>query len=168
MSEYIQEEKKRIKWISEYICFGKVHKYFGEWICSPINIRISEYSLHTAPYLLRFGSEGVIKIFPQRMIELINELINEWMIDRGVYRTALSTPGLLIIFVYMLFSFTCRRLSNPISSKDLWLFIEAAHLDWTGRKRPNGIGLLGLSFGHPSTNLSLNLNLKLFTYHCIL
>ena len=44
----------------------------------------------SAPQLLRFGSEGVLKIFKYH---LINHLIS----NKGVCRTALATPGLLII-----------------------------------------------------------------------
>ena len=53
---------------------------------------VGEHSLKTlAPQLLRFGVDRVLKIFSQRMNELINELIN-YKFD---YRTALATPGLL-------------------------------------------------------------------------
>ena len=45
----------------------------------------------SAPYLLQFGSEGVVK--KQRMNDLINQSIN----DEGVCRTALAAPGLLNI-----------------------------------------------------------------------
>ena len=52
----------------------------------------------SAPYLLRFGSEGVLKIFPQRITQLINLLMN----DEGVCRTAPATPGLLNIQTILL------------------------------------------------------------------
>ena len=52
-----------------------------------------EHSLKiSAPQLLRFGIDSVLKILNERMTQLINELMN----DGGVYRTAPATPGLLI------------------------------------------------------------------------
>ena len=41
---------------------------------------------------MRFGREGVLKILNKRIADLINELINH----KGVCRTALATPGLLL------------------------------------------------------------------------
>ena len=32
--------EKSLEWMSEYICFGEIHKYLSEWIYSSINIRI--------------------------------------------------------------------------------------------------------------------------------
>ena len=46
----------------------------------------------SAPYLSRFGTEGVLKIFSQRM----SDLIKRSMSNGGVCRTAPATPGLLI------------------------------------------------------------------------
>ena len=40
---------------------------------------------------MRFGNEGVLKIWRKRMSQLINELIN----DEGVCRTGLATRGLV-------------------------------------------------------------------------
>ena len=45
----------------------------------------------SAPQLLRFPSEGLLKIISQRMTNGVNELMN----DKGVFRTAPATPGLL-------------------------------------------------------------------------
>ena len=45
--------------------------------------------------LPRFGSEGVMKIFSQRITESVNYLIN----NKGVCRTALATSGLLNMFI---------------------------------------------------------------------
>ena len=41
------------------------------------------------PYILRFGSEHVLKIFSQRTTQSLNQII-------GVCRTAPATAGLLI------------------------------------------------------------------------
>ena len=49
----------------------------------------------SAPQLLWFGTEGVMKIFSQRMTYRTNETINESINDEGVCRTATATPGLL-------------------------------------------------------------------------
>ena len=45
-----------------------------------------------ANLLLRFGSEGVLKIYSQRIPESMNQLIN----DEVVCKIAPATPGLLI------------------------------------------------------------------------
>ena len=51
-----------------------------------------EHSLKiSAPHLLRFGIDSVLKILSKRITYQINELMN----DEGVYRTAPATPGLL-------------------------------------------------------------------------
>ena len=36
----IFKRKKSIKWMTEYICFKKIHEYLSEWIYSSINIWI--------------------------------------------------------------------------------------------------------------------------------
>ena len=55
-----------------------------------------EHSLKiSAPHLLWFGIDSTLNIFPQTMTDSVNELIN----DGGDCRTALATPGLLIILV---------------------------------------------------------------------
>ena len=46
----------------------------------------------SAPYFLRFGIEGLMKIFSQ----IMTYWINEWVNDKGVYKTAPATPGLHI------------------------------------------------------------------------
>ena len=52
----------------------------------------AEHSLKfSASQLLRSGNQGILKIFPQRMSELLNGLV----CDKGVCRTAPATPGLL-------------------------------------------------------------------------
>ena len=48
----------------------------------------------SATELLRFGSEGVLKIFPHRITQLFNQLMS----DRGVFRIAPATQGLLKIW----------------------------------------------------------------------
>ena len=54
------------------------------------------------PQLLRFGSEGVLKIFPQRMTHPLSHLIS----NKGVYRTAPVTLGLLNKCIpYLMFNF---------------------------------------------------------------
>ena len=51
-----------------------------------------EHSLKmSAPYLLWFECNDVLKVWRKRITELINESINY----EGVYRTAPATPGLL-------------------------------------------------------------------------
>ena len=53
-----------------------------------------EHSLKiSAPQLLWFGIDSALKIYPQTMTQLMNELIN----DEAVCRTAPATPGLLKI-----------------------------------------------------------------------
>ena len=47
-----------------------------------------------APYLLQFRSEGLLKIFSQRISDWINKEINH----KGVCRTAPATPAMLIIY----------------------------------------------------------------------
>ena len=46
----------------------------------------------SAPQLLWFGIASVLKILNNMLTKLINK---ESMSDKGVYRTALATPGLL-------------------------------------------------------------------------
>ena len=49
-----------------------------------------EHSLKiSAPQLLRFGMDSVLKILNERITQLVNELMNEG----GVYRIAPATPG---------------------------------------------------------------------------
>ena len=51
-----------------------------------------EHSLKiSVPQLLWFSIDSALKIFPQNMTELMNELMN----DEAVCRTAPATPGLL-------------------------------------------------------------------------
>ena len=53
-----------------------------------------EHSLKmSAPQLLRFGIDSVLKILNERITQSVNQSVN----DEGVYRTALATPGLLFI-----------------------------------------------------------------------
>ena len=55
-----------------------------------------EHSLKIAgPLLLWIGSEGVLKLFSQRMTQCLNELMS----DKGVCRTAPATEGLLNILI---------------------------------------------------------------------
>ena len=53
----------------------------------------------SGPKLKRFGSYDVLKIFPQRMTHLINQLMNYG----GVCRTAPATQGLLITLGLLVF-----------------------------------------------------------------
>ena len=50
----------------------------------------------SAPWLLRFGIDSVVNILNKRMTQIMTDLINELMNYKGVCRTALATPGLLI------------------------------------------------------------------------
>ena len=60
-----------------------------------------EHSLKTsAPQLLLFGIDSVLKILNKRITKSVNESVN----DEGVYRTALAPPGLLIIICYVEYS----------------------------------------------------------------
>ena len=53
-----------------------------------------EHSLKiSAPQLLRFGIDSVLKTLNKRITDLINELMS----DKGDCRTAPATPGLLIM-----------------------------------------------------------------------
>ena len=45
----------------------------------------------SGPQLIRFGSEGILKIWRKRLTQLVDELMNH----KGVCRTAPATPGLL-------------------------------------------------------------------------
>ena len=51
------------------------------------------FSQVSDPYLIWFGSEGVLKIWRKRM----SYWMNQWIIDKGFFRTAPATPGLLNI-----------------------------------------------------------------------
>ena len=54
----------------------------------------SEYSLKiSGPLLIRFGIEGVLKIWRKRLSQLMSHLIS----DKGVCRTTPATQGLLNI-----------------------------------------------------------------------
>ena len=57
-----------------------------------------EHSLKiSAPQLLRFGLDSVLKIVNKRITDLINESVSY----KGVCRTARATPGLLITKVFV-------------------------------------------------------------------
>ena len=63
--------------------------------CDTLQVEGGEPSFKISyPYFLRFGSEGVLKIFPQRMTDSLTDSGN----DKGVCRTAPPTPGLLNIY----------------------------------------------------------------------
>ena len=51
---------------------------------SSSEVSFDMYFKISSPYILRFGNEGLIKIFSQIMTDLINELIDH----EGVYRTS--------------------------------------------------------------------------------
>ena len=53
----------------------------------------------SAPLLLRFPSEGLLKIFSQMITLLINQLMN----DEGVGRTAPAKLGLSIKYISLIF-----------------------------------------------------------------
>ena len=59
-----------------------------------------------APQLLRFVKDSVLKILEGW---LNNESMNEWFNDKGVFRTAPATPGLLKI---ALKTWLCKRFVN--------------------------------------------------------
>ena len=56
-----------------------------------------EHSIQiSSPQLLWFGKDSVLKILHERITNSMNEPINQWINDKGVYRTAAATSGLLI------------------------------------------------------------------------
>ena len=58
-----------------------------------------EYSLKmSAPQLLLFVVDSVFKILNYSIIQPMNE----WMADKDVYKTALDTPGLVLITKFYL------------------------------------------------------------------
>ena len=60
-------------------------------ICDMWHIVEGENSLKIlAPQFLQFGIDSVLKILNKRM----NEWIDKWINDKGIYRTAPATPGL--------------------------------------------------------------------------
>ena len=61
------------------------------------------YLTISAPLLLQFGKDTVLKIGRKGITELMNESVN----DKGVCRTAPATPGLLIIYLIIVLISTC-------------------------------------------------------------
>ena len=102
--------------------------------CDTWHMVRGEHSLKSsAPQLLRFGLDSVLKILNTKDDQL-NQLMNEWMHEwqKCVYRTALATPGLLIIWKSFalrmndfetsrisldLYCFSIFSLSNEVSKK---------------------------------------------------
>ena len=63
-----------------------------------------EHSLKiSAPQLLRFGIDSVLKILNERMT--FNESINEIINHKAVYRTAPATLGLLLLLLFVYYVF---------------------------------------------------------------
>ena len=58
-------------------------------------------------FIHTFWSEGLLKIFSQRITDLMSQLMNH----EGVCRTAPTTPGLLITTLHTVYIFTCNVLA---------------------------------------------------------
>ena len=65
----------------------------------------------SAPQLLRFGIDSVLKILNKRITQLMNH--------EGVYRTAPATPGLLIIWESIRFPDTFYTLLTILVSLNM-------------------------------------------------
>ena len=99
--------QQTLQWLASPLCpkefsFDILHMTCDTWNgtcdtwhgkCDTLHmVRGGKPSLKTsAPWLLRARTEGVLKIFPQR----ITKLINKWMNHKGVCRTAQAILSLL-------------------------------------------------------------------------
>ena len=102
-----------------------------------------EHSLHiSAPQLLRFGIDSVLKILNERISLWMNKLINY----EGVYRTAPATAGLLKVVRKFR-----RKEFITLTENDMpWSEAKSYIMQGTPRN-----GVLGQSWNHPLVFLSL-------------
>ena len=70
----------------------------------------------SAPLLLRFEFADVLKVWRKRITDWLNELMNEWISNKSVCRTAPATQGLLITH----FKYVVIHTSHSVHIKTLY------------------------------------------------